>query len=161
LISGIELLFLLFGGAEAVSALLIFKFRDMLHVGVALSTIFFLNAIIFLIAQQPLLAVIQLFVMVGGISTYFIIGVASLGVSRFRHVRVLPIVAFAVVIFALMAYPLLGRVVLSGAQAGQITDSAISAQLVAYIGILYLVAFLLFMTSIGSILIFRFVSDNR
>ena len=69
-------LFLAVAVLELISIALIVLFKDIMHSSLALASLFFMNLLVFLMLQQPLLAVVQLFVLVGGISTYMIIGVA-------------------------------------------------------------------------------------
>lgn len=145
---------------EILSAALIFYFKNILHVGIALSVLFFFNSVIFLIAQQPLLAIIQLFIMIGGISTYFIIGVASLDLSNFKHIRIIPIIVFFVIMFLVISLPLL-NVSFSGSAKGPITTSVLASEFVNYIGVFYLLTLLIFAAGLGSIAMFNRVGVRK
>ncbi len=140
---------------------MIFMLRDILHVGVALSILFFFNSLIFLAADQPLLAIVQLFVMVGGISTYLIIGVASIPVSKFRHARVSYIVAFGIMIFIAMLYPMLSGMSFSPATPIQLSASALESEMGSHIGVFYVLTLLVFAAGTGSIALFKRIRGRR
>ncbi len=146
---------------ELLSAALIFYFKDMLHVGIALSVLFFFNSVLFLAAQQPLLAVIQLFIMIGGISTYFIIAVASLGTSDFKHIRIIPIVVFSAVIFIALALPIILLNPLNGNPQGPITMATLTTEFTSQIGLFYILTLLVFATAMGSIALFNRIGERK
>ena len=70
-------LFAIIALLEILSATLVFVFKDMLHVVLSFSALFIINSAIFMVLGQPFLALLQLFIMVGGVSTYLFVGVAS------------------------------------------------------------------------------------
>lgn len=86
------------------AASMIFVLRNVLHVAVALSLVFAINSLVFLLMGQPILAVIQLLVMIGGVSTYLFVGVASIGYSRFKHTNRPALAIIAIVIFSTITY---------------------------------------------------------
>lgn len=87
-----------------IASALVFVFKDVLHIAVLLSTVFLINSILFLILQQPLLAVIQLFIMIGGVSTYLFVGVASASYSDFKYTNYLSLIGLSIVIFSAITY---------------------------------------------------------
>lgn len=147
-------LFLAVAVLELISIALIVLFKDIMHSSLALASLFFMNSLVFLMLQQPLLAVVQLFVLVGGISTYMIIGVASGSFSRFRHSRPWLMVVVAALIFALITYPLSGMS-FTNLQSNSATGAAVAGSFGEYIGLFYLMAFLLFAVALGSIALFK------
>lgn len=155
-----EVVLIIIAILEILSAVLIFRFKDMLHVGITLSVLFFFNSIVFLVAQQQLLAVVQLFVMIGGISTYFIIGVASLNLSNFKHIRIIPIVVFAVVVLLVISLPLFS-LSFSGSPNGPITMNTLASEFVGNIGLFYILTLLIFAVALGSIAMFNRIGERK
>ncbi|MCL4411655.1 NADH-quinone oxidoreductase subunit J [Candidatus Marsarchaeota archaeon] len=153
-------LFLLISVIEFVAIALIVMSRDLLHSSLALAVLFFLNSVMFLLLEQPLLAVIQLFILIGGISTYMIIGVASSSFSMFRHGRPAVMVLLAAVLFAVMAYPLSGMSFQS-TQSNVATVAGAGAEVSQYIGIFYLLTFMTFAVALGSILLFKKIGERK
>ena len=90
------IMFIVLALAELLSISLIFVFKDILHSVLSLAMAFFINSLIFLMLEQPLLALLQLFVMVGGISTFLFVGVASVSLSRFGHANLLLLLVLSV-----------------------------------------------------------------
>ena len=97
-------LMLILAALMLAAASLIFVLKDVLHIAVALSAVFLINSLIFLIMGQPILAVIQLLVMIGGVSTYLFVGVASAGYSKFKYTNRPLLALVAVIIFAALGY---------------------------------------------------------
>lgn len=143
---------------EVSAAIAVFAFRDTLHSIIAITSLLVLNSIIFLILELPLLAVLQLLIMVGGVATYLFIGAASAGFSKFNHSRVFVVGLLSAAIFALLAFPLISTTFteqynLFGQQ--QIT------QLLLNYPILYLLAFSAFGVAMGSIIILKRQRSRR
>ncbi len=153
-------MFLVVAAGEFVAIALMVTFRDIMHSSLALSALFFMNSLAFLMLHQSLLAVVQLFVLVGGISTYMVIGVASGSFSRFRHSRPWAMALVAAVLFALITYPLSGMS-FATAQENVATGAVIAGSLGAYIGLFYLMTFLLFAIALGSIILLKGAGGKR
>lgn len=152
--------FIVLSLVELLSITLIFVFKDIPHSVLALSMAFFLNSLLFLILEQPLLALIQLFIMVGGISTYLFVGVASLSFPRFKHTSHLFLSLLSIVFFTVcfykatsMQFPI--------QQQNTLSDQAIAAYLASSIGQLYIITFVLFGVALGSILLLRKIDQIR
>ncbi len=77
-------LFLIVSVIALAFSVLVFVFKDILHAAIALSGVFLMNSLFFIVLSQPLLAVVQLFIMVGGITTFLFVGVAAAPYSRFQ-----------------------------------------------------------------------------
>src|SRR5574337_1295696 len=60
-----------------ISALLLFLQKRLLYSAIALAIVFAGSALVFLYLGQTLLALIQLLVFVGGLSTYLVVAVAT------------------------------------------------------------------------------------
>ncbi len=70
---------------ELVAIAFIFLSKSLLHSVISLTLAFIANSAIFLAIGQPFIAIIQLFIFVGGISTYALVGVASASFSKFLY----------------------------------------------------------------------------
>ncbi len=137
-----------------VGTALIFVLKDTMHAAVSLAFIFILNSLIFLMLDQPLLALIQLFIMVGGVSVYLFVGVASSSYSNFKHTNYFLFAGIAIVLFAITAY---GAYSSNAFQSYQLTNSfGISEASAAFsmsstIISLYAITFMLFILALGSL----------
>ena len=140
-----------------IGASLMFVFRDVLHVAVALSFVFLVNSLIFLLMNQPLLAVIQLFVMIGGVSVYLFVGVAAASYSHFKYTNYVALGAIAITIFAILVYGMYQTGTISYAQGQPLTNSFTASQAAASLTTkytilsLYTIALMLFLLAIGAI----------
>jgi NADH-quinone oxidoreductase subunit J len=139
-------------------SVLVFTFRDILHATVALASLFFANSLLFLLLNEPLLAIIQLFVMVGGISTFLFVGVAAAPYSKFKYTRILFMAALWIVFFAAIAYPLTGMQFSQpqpqnqGAPFGVV---GIAASLSSGPVFFYLILLLMFGVALGAVLLLK------
>lgn len=140
-----------------VAALLVFVFRDVLHTAIALSAVFFINSLVFLFLGQPLLAAVQLLIMVGGVSVYLFVGVAAASYSNFRHTNYAALAAVAAVVFAVMAYGAYGSGTLAALhglqQVNQYSSQQVAASLASRytIAALYSIALMLFLLALAAI----------
>ena len=148
--------------ALAVAALLltlsIFTFREIMHSGISLASLFLAISAIYLALGQPFLAAIQAFIMVGGVATYLMIGSAVGGVSRFPHSRPLFVAILAALVFAILFYPLVASP--QGYLTGDLSPPSISSGGIISsfdngIPLFYLLLFFLSGISFGSIILFR------
>lgn len=138
------------------AASFIFIFKDTLHIALALSAVFFVNSLIFLFINQPLLALIQLFIMVGGVSIYLFVGVASASYSHFRYTNYALLTVAFIAIFIVMVYGVYSTGAVSGPQSqapntyglGQIASSFGSTYSIMA---LYAITIMLFLLALGSI----------
>ena len=90
---------------ELAAIAFIFISKSLLHSVISLTLAFVANSALFLAMQQPFLAIIQLFIFVGGISTYAIVGVASASFSKFPHTNRLAFIAVFIILLAVISYP--------------------------------------------------------
>jgi hypothetical protein len=149
------------GVVEIFVALALFRLKDMLHIGIALSLLFFFNSVVFLIASQPLLAVLQLFVAIGGISTYFIIGVAALGVSKFKYARFGLLSVSALLLFLLLVYSVGGAFGYHTTSSNPIGAEEAGLQFEGYVPVFYIMTLMIFGAGLGSTALFKKIRDNR
>ncbi|HUY70578.1 MAG TPA: hypothetical protein VMV00_03370 [Candidatus Baltobacteraceae bacterium] len=149
------LLFAAVATLEIISAMLVFTFRNVLHSVLALSLAFLFNSILFLAMQQTLLALIQLFIMVGGVSTYIFVGVSSSGLSKFRHTSLLVLGILAPLLIVAYATNLVYVTQGTSTQQNQVSGLMIKSALGANIGVLYIITFVLFATGLSSIILLK------
>jgi NADH-quinone oxidoreductase subunit J len=142
--------------AAVLSSLLVFLFKDMLHAATALAVLFFVNSLLFVMLNQPLLAIIQLFIMIGGISTFLFVGVASASLSHFRHTRMIALVVLWLTVFAAMSYPLLsGQAQFQGSSRNVLDTGSAVSSLNSSISLFYILAVLLFGIALSSIILLK------
>ncbi len=154
------LAFALVAAFEITAMGLIFAFREIMHSAVALALFFFANSLAFLLLNQPLLAVVQLLVLVGGVSTYVFVSVASASYSKFEHSRKAALAAVSLLLFVVIAYPIL-RSGLSGTAQTQQDYSSFPTYMYGSVEYVYLAFVLLAGTVLGSILLLKKVGAAR
>lgn len=154
------LLFIVLSSAALASAAMVFASKEMLHVMVAFAAFSIVISLVLAYLNLPLLALLQLFIMVGGVSTYMFVGVASENLSRFRYVRVPLVAGLAVLMFAATAY----RLALSGTDfngSNAVTPLLVGTSLSGSLPIFYMIAALLLFSGIGSIILMRKLVDDE
>ncbi|MGC8670013.1 MAG: hypothetical protein ACP5TL_02580 [Candidatus Micrarchaeia archaeon] len=147
------IIFAILAALEIVSILLIFIFKNVLHSIIMLSIAFITSSLIFFFMQQPLLGLLQLFIVVGGIITYLFISVASISMSKFRHTTLIAFMALSVILATLLSYSVLGVSVQSGSNI--LTKGLIVSYIDQSIAAFYIIAITLFGASIGAIALFK------
>ncbi|MEM3019764.1 MAG: hypothetical protein QW194_00360 [Candidatus Micrarchaeaceae archaeon] len=155
-----DLIFFIVAVFEIASVIAVFKLKDILHAAIALASVFFANSIMFLLIDQDLLAILQLFIMIGGVSTYIFVGVASGSFSRFKHTSYIGLAVISVVLAAVLLYPLvaLGS---SSTVSNALTGSEISADMSSSIQYLYFVAIFIFAVSIGAVIVMKRIGGKK
>ncbi len=148
------LVFVLASILGLVLATFLFAFKDILHSALALAAVFVVNSLFFLLLAQPLLAIIQLFIMVGGIATFIFVGVASAPFENFNYTKVRRLTLTWLLLFALMVIPL-NFVVFNVQQTSVFNGASIVNSLSSDSGIFYLMLLLMFGTSIGAIMLLK------
>ena len=143
---------------DLIAAILVFWFRDVMHAILSISAVFVINSILFLILQLPLLAVIQLLIMVGGVATYLFIGASSADFSKFDHARVYALGVLAAAVFAALVYPILNT---TFTEQSNVFGGANYSLLLTNYGILYVIALSLFGVALGSIMILKHVRHAK
>lgn len=150
----IDIIFVAISLLAAASAIALFASKRLLHAVLALTIAFMSSALLFLYLGETFIALLQLFVFVGGLSTYLVVAVAAESArGKFEFYIFIPLA----VIFAI---GLSGIAVSSGlsSQEPLMPASFISASIAAlttYYPVLGMLLLLLFSAVIGSILIIR------
>jgi NADH:ubiquinone oxidoreductase subunit 6 (subunit J) len=147
-------LFVMLSLLELASLALLFVFKDALHAVLSLTAAFSVSALLFLALEQPLLALLQLFVMVGGIATYLFVGAASAGIPRSMHTNYAILALLSIALFAAIYYGASSTKFLS-AQGSPLSEQAIASSLSSNIALLYVIALMLFGIGIGTIALLR------
>lgn len=153
-------LFAIVSVVGVVLAALMFAFKDILHSALALSGVFLVNSLLFIALSQPLLAVIQLFIMIGGITTFLFVGVASATYSQFSYTRMILLAALSAIVFLVLTVPLLSTQ-FNGQQSDVFGVASIGTSLGISAGIFYLMLFLMFGVSLGAILLLKKTGANK
>ncbi len=144
--------FIFVSALTAVSGAAIFVSRRLIHSVIALTIAFFGSALVFLLMEQAFIALLQLFIFVGGLSTYLIVAVASEDAGfSINWRRFLPLLAL-VVIGLLPAFML--RLPSPPATSADFAAAAGTA-LSYYYPMLFAMVILLFSSVMGSILVIK------
>ncbi len=148
----IELLYILISIFAALSAILVFTQKKLLHAAIALTLAFTASALLFAAIGQTFIGLLQLLIFVGGLSAYLIAAVATeiKGVSMLRKgtfavVAVILALAFTAIALSLPGYTY---------SASTFQQSAASVLSTDYI-MLFVLALLLFSTAMGGVLIIK------
>jgi NADH-quinone oxidoreductase subunit J len=147
-------LFLIISVMGLMLSFLVFTLKDILHSALALSAVFFVNSLLFFMLDQPLLAVVQLFIMIGGITTFLFVGVASTAYSRFKYTSANGLAILCVVVFVILVIPL-NYVQMTPTQPGIFSSASIAASLGASYALFYLMLFTMFSVALGAILLLK------
>jgi NADH:ubiquinone oxidoreductase subunit 6 (subunit J) len=155
-------LFAVLVAMELLLSAYIFRVKELLHAVVLLALVFATTSLLYLIASQPLLATIQLLVLVGGISMYLLVGTASESFSKFKHTNMALMLVLAAVLFAVIAYPVISS---PGSYASSTTTSFSIQQQSQFVGndlvIFYIIALLLSGISIGAIALYKKLGGSK
>lgn len=143
---------------EIAAAFCIFMLRDVMHSALALATLFLFNSAAFLALGQPILAVIQLFIMVGGVATYLFVGVASEHPNEKRHTNMAVFGILSVLIFIAVGYPAIGY--FSGSSGVSLSFSTMASEFASGYQLLYILVVLLFGVALGSILLLKNLGEK-
>ena len=137
--------------AAAIFAIGILVLREMVHVVFSLIMLLAMISLFFLFLGQPLLSIIQLFIMVGGVATYFMIGSASAATHQFKHTNLITFIAVAIALFAALAYP----AIRSGVQNYTGYSTFTGSNFTYNQPLFFLIVIALFGISISALLLFR------
>ena len=145
---------------ELAAIAFIFISKSLLHSVMSLTLAFVANSALFLAMQQPFLAIIQLFIFVGGISTYAIVGVASAGFSKFPHTNKIAFIGVFIILLAMISYPIFGMKNVAVSH-NPFTSLQVKTGISSYIGLFYLITAMLFGIAIGSIILVKSLGRSK
>lgn len=149
-----DIAFLVSAVVAVCSALVIFWARAMSDAMVGFLVLAVASAAMLAVLGLPLFALLQLFIMVGGVSMYLFVGVSSENLSRFKHTSFPVLVVLAAALAAVPVY----KVLTLGAFTGQISapaSGALAASLGGNIVLFYMLAIMLFGIGIASIIMMK------
>ncbi|MCW6160159.1 MAG: hypothetical protein LVQ95_03680 [Candidatus Micrarchaeales archaeon] len=143
-----------------VLSALIFALKDVLHAAIALASLFLFNSLFFLLINQPLLAVVQLFIMVGGIATFLFVGVGSAAYSKFWHTKKVVLVMLWAALFVALASSLNGVSFTAELTPTTFWSSNIASSLQSSAALFYVMALAMFGVSLGAIILLKKTKRN-
>lgn len=146
--------FAVLAAATLIAAFAVFAEKSIFKSALALAATFFIVSISLLLLAQPVIAVIQLFVLVGGLSTYAIVAVASETKAHSYKINPKTMIATFIALFILLSYALLpgiASVNTSSSSAYTATGFALSS----YGSAIYMVVIFMFSVAAGSIIIIK------
>ncbi|MGC8710240.1 MAG: hypothetical protein ACP5RF_01345 [Candidatus Micrarchaeia archaeon] len=151
-----EILFALISLFTLASAIVMLLSRKLLRAVIALAFAFTGSSLIFLMLQQSILALLQLFVFVGGLSTYLIVAVAAEPkLSKNMNARNFAAAATALLIaFFFIVYKFAYANTTTSTYSGSFVTSA-GIAIGHYYALLGIIIFLPFASAIGSILLIK------
>ncbi len=143
-----------------VAALSVFRAREMSHAMVGFLFVSVSTAALLALLGLPLLALLQLFIMVGGVSTYLFVGVSSESLSRFKHTSFPVLFIIAICLAVVPVYKVLAMPT-GPAQAGVLSQSAMAAGISGNVVLFYMLGVLLFGIGLASIVMMRSFKGGR
>lgn len=136
-----------------LSSLFVFFQRKLVHAVLALTMAFSSSSMLFLVLNQPFIALLQLLVFVGGLSTYLMISLSN-EEKKAKYLRLALFVPLVVVLtvwfyfFAQMAFTAYTFV-------GGSINNTFAMALENYYPLFFIFAVLLFATALGSVLFIK------
>lgn len=154
-------IFVLSAAVGLVLSAMVFIFKDILHAALALAGIFAINSLIFITLNQPLLAVVQLFIMVGGIATFIFVGVATAQYPEFKYTKLAWLGVAWILLFVAMAFPLGTSWYSTGQLMNEFGASDIASSISTNAGFYYIMLLLMFGVALGGILLLKKIGVGR
>ncbi len=145
---------------EIFFATTIFIFKDLLHVVLAFSVAFLFNSALFFLLGQPILALLQMFIMVGGVSTYLFVGVGSASYSKFKYTNYTYLAIAYIAVFFTFVFRMTGVSPILPEQ-NVLSASLIAQTFSSNIGLLYIMAAMLFGIGLSSIVIMKKLGGKK
>ncbi len=135
------------------SGVLVFYQKSIMRAVIALTVAFTSSAIIFFILGQAFIALLQLFVFVGGLSTYLIVAVSS----EYKKINLKGFIRLCIVAILVCAgmMLLLFKATFNTSQAAESMSSFFIEVFQSYFPIIFMALVMLFLTAIGSVIVIR------
>jgi NADH-quinone oxidoreductase subunit J len=147
-------LFAVLSLVELASLMLLYLLKDALHSVLALAVALSASALILLALQQPLIALMQLFITVGGIATYLLAAVASVDTKPSVSANMAALALLSIALFATLCYVTSGTG-FTMQQGAVLSVQSIVSSMSANVTLLYTVTLALFCIGIGAIALMR------
>ncbi|HVA82833.1 MAG TPA: hypothetical protein VNF06_01590 [Candidatus Aquilonibacter sp.] len=148
------LLFIFLAAVGIISGVVLLSQKSLFKSAIALAIVFVAVGGFILLTNQSLITLFQLFILVGGLSTYLIVAVASERESEFRHVDMRVFVVVFVIFGALMAYAI-GTSTPSPTPTTPGILAEVANSISSYYAIMGAIVFLMFALGIGSIMLIK------
>jgi NADH:ubiquinone oxidoreductase subunit 6 (subunit J) len=147
--------FIAISAVTVATALYVFLAKKIMHAVAALASVFTGSAVVFLILGQTLVALLQMLVFVGGLSTYLVVAVAS--EERKAMLIRLPYFAAAMVLILITLLMLMGSAPTGavGEDHGASFLSSASSAFQSQYAVFYIIAALLFGTVISGVFVIK------
>lgn len=149
------LLFALFALIGIAAGIVVLIQRSLFKAAIALAIVFVAVSGLIFLTSQTMVTLLQLFVLVGGLSTYLIVAVASERQATFRHVDIGVLAVVFVALGAVMLYATVNATQSTSVQTAPMIAPEIVAAIDANIALLGAVVFLMFALAIGSIMLIK------
>jgi hypothetical protein len=104
--------------------------------------------------DQPLLAVVQLFIMIGGITTFLFIGVASSTYLKFKYTSVMGLAVLWTIVFIIFILPF-NYIQITPYQSNVFSAGSIGEALGTSVILFYLMLLTMFGVALGAILLLK------
>ncbi|MCL5419615.1 MAG: hypothetical protein M1354_01915 [Candidatus Marsarchaeota archaeon] len=144
--------FLSLAAVTVASSLAIFIFKRLMHAVLALTSVFLGSALIILLLGQPIVALLQLFIFVGGLSTYLMVAIAA--EEKSAYISMASFIPVAVGLsLALLFFT--SRAVAAVPDAGSSMAQTFPSAFQEYYPVLFAVVLLLSAAAVGSVLFIR------
>ncbi|MGC8694467.1 MAG: NADH-quinone oxidoreductase subunit J [Candidatus Micrarchaeia archaeon] len=158
----ISVLFALLAVIDIILALSIFITKKTFHSVIFLIGIFIINSLFFMMLSQPLLALLQLIILVGGISVFMIVSVATESYKQIKISNVYKVVALSIfIIIALSTIILQGFQTSTTVETNSINSTYIEAELSGNIFAIYLLVLFVFLIALGSALMLGHLNKSK
>ncbi len=140
---------------ELIAIVLMFKSKHMLHAMAAFAMFLFGIAFVLAMLDLALLALLQIFIMVGGISTYMFVGVASENLSKFKHTSAIALAIMAVILFLAISYRFYNVQTTQINEANTLSNANLAKFVSSDVALFYMIALLLFGSGMASIILIK------
>ena len=148
-------LFVLLASIGIVAAISLLIQKSLFKAAISLAIVFVAVAGFMLFAGQFMVALFQLLILVGGLSTYLIVAVASEREGTFKHVNIGVFAGIFVLLGAILIYAVAINTPSTSVSVAPGILAEISSSVVNYFGLMAAIVFLMFALAIGSILLMK------
>ena len=154
MISANSIISILFAISAIASALAIYLSENVFKSAIALAATFTIVSLVLLLLNQPVVAVLQLLIIVGGLSTYLVVAVASESKKYTWPTDLRLLAATAIILFISLMY-----LMLPSLSSTSVSNQSIYAEflqtLQAYTVTIYFAIVLMFAAAIGSMIVIK------
>lgn len=150
-----DIVFAVIAVVELTAIVLMFKSKRMLHAMAAFAMFLFGIAFVLALLGLALLALLQIFIMVGGISTYMFVGVASENLSKFNHTSAIALAVMAIILFLALSYRFYNVQTTQANGINTLSNSNLAKFVGSDVALFYMIALLLFGSGMASIILIK------